>query len=374
MFCRALALILTLCFTPAALFAETSAWSPVGGPEDCARTFPEAYGPHLERRTEWWYWTGNLADQQGRRWSFQVTFFRAGLGNGPEQVQDGRSTWRAGHLIVGHAQVSEHGSGRFEQAEVSARMAAGLAGAETGDGGLTVFVRDWRAELRNGRHLLRVQTRQFGLDLELQALKPPVFHGEGGYSRKGAKPESASCYHSFTRMKATGSLRLDGPEGETVPVEGLAWKDQESSTALLEPDVTGWDWLSLQLADGREVMLFELRLRDGRRSPASSGSVVEADGRLTRLAAGEFMLTPTGRWKSPRSGAEYPSGWRLTIPGIGLDGRIEPETRDREMNMTATTGVNYWEGAVRLESNSGETLGRGFFELTGYDRPFAAPL
>src|SRR3954467_1286102 len=41
--------------------------------------FPADQGPRPEFRTEWWYYTGNLATAEGRRFGFQLTFFRSAL-------------------------------------------------------------------------------------------------------------------------------------------------------------------------------------------------------------------------------------------------------------------------------------------------------
>ncbi len=330
-----------------------------------ALDFPRDDGPHPAFQTEWWYYTGNLtAPADGRRFGFQLTFFRRALRPLSALPTADDSAWRADQVYLAHFAVTDVAANRFVSAERLQRDALGLSGARADP--FRVWTDDWSAE-REGTAttrpvtLLRARDGDTGLDLRLEPLKDRVLHGEQGFSPKGPEPGNASMYVSFTRLGAVGKIQSAGRE---LPVTGLAWMDHEWSTSALGADQLGWDWFSLQLDDGRDVMLFQLRQADGAVAAGSSGSLIAADGGLRRLKAGDFGLTVTDRWTSPRSGARYPAGWRLTIPAEGLDLTLEPQLADQEL----AVGLRYWEGSVRVTGRGadGPVAGYGYAELTGY--------
>lgn len=350
----------------------------------CGFTFPADHASHPEHRTEWWYWTGNLEDRQGNRHGFQLTFFRRRLA--PPGTDASRpepaSPWRTSQLYLAHAALSDLSAGEHRAAQDIARGAAGLAGAERQGPrkeAVRVFLKDWSALIAPGRHELRARSRgtgdagEFALHLTLVPEKPPVAHGQDGYSRKGLRPESASCYYSFTRLRAEGSLEMDG---RTLDVTGLAWMDHEYSSELLEPDLVGWDWFSLQFEDQTELMAFFLRDRLGGLSLASGGSFVEPDASVIQLSQEDMRLEVLDYWTSPRTGARYPSGWRLDIPELSLGVTIRPAMADQEMLTARTTGVTYWEGSVKAAGTvrGRQAEGRGYVEMTGYAGAMDAPL
>jgi predicted secreted hydrolase len=218
-------------------------------------------------------------------------------------------------------------------------------------------------------HALRAIADDFALDLTCRDRKGPVAHGLNGYSRKGKNKESSSCYYSFTRLEVSGTLMV---RGEEVPVLGTAWMDHEFSSAPLEKDITGWDWFSIQLGDGTELMIYLLRFASGEYSPASSGTFVDSSGEKSHLIREDFTVEVLDRWKSPRSGAVYPSRWRIVAPSLELDLLIIPNLEDQELVTARTTRVTYWEGSVSVQgrSGSGQVNGAGYVELTGYAKPF----
>ncbi|HSK81037.1 MAG TPA: lipocalin-like domain-containing protein [Thermoanaerobaculia bacterium] len=316
--------------------------------------FPEDHGPHPEFRTEWWYYTGNLETAEGRRFGFQLTFFRSALA--PEMAERA-SAWATRQVYLAHFTVTDVQGKRFHSFERWSRGAAGLAGSEGEP--FRVWVEDWSAEAVGGQAPpMRISAREgeVGIDLVLQQRKPPVLQGDRGLSQKSAERGNASYYYSLTRMPAAGTVRVPGG---SVEVSGLVWMDREWSTSSLGKNQVGWDWFALQLSDGREVMLYRLRLKDGSADPASSGTVVGPGGESRRLTLGDFTLEDLDRWKSPRSGASYPSRWRLRIPSEGLDVEVRPLLPDQELDVSFL----YWEGAVEI---SGTVEGRGYVELTGY--------
>jgi len=328
-----------------------------------ARPFalPGDHGPHLEYQTEWWYYTGQLAAPDARRFAFQLTFFRRGLSPGEPPGEPGLATNQVyfAHLALLDVEARRHvGFERF------ARGAAGLAGAEAAP--FQVWLEDWRAEaLNEDGSAVRLSARNeaLALDLVLEAEKPLVLHGDRGLSAKSAEPGNASYYIGYTRMKATGSLALDtGP----LPVEGLAWFDHEWSSSALGPRALGWDWFSLQLDDGRDLMYFQIRRDDGTIEPVSGGTLVDVDGTTRHVPADALHLEVLEHWTSPQTRASYPVRWRLALPELALDLEIEPLLADQEMRLS----VVYWEGAVDVRGTAKRrpVAGRGFVEMTGYAR------
>jgi predicted secreted hydrolase len=128
----------------------------------------------------------------------------------------------------------------------------------------------------------------------------------------------------------------------------------------------GWDWWSLQLGDGRELMLFEIRRADASREGASGGTLVRQDGGTRRLRSTDFEVAVLDRWTSPHTRADYPARWRVRVPAEQLELEVTPLLSDQEMR----TSFVYWEGAVSISgtSRSRPVAGRGYVELTGYAR------
>ena len=353
--------------------ARADEYFSVTGP--CNFEFPADHGAHPGFRTEWWYYTGNLHSPEGRRFGFQLTFFRSQISPPGAEKSWPRpsSAWRTQQVFLGHAAVSDIDGRRHLQAEQVARGALGLAGALQQGDLIRIFLKNWEARIEPNNHHLRADTAAFGFDLILAPEKPPVFHGDGGYSRKGSTAQRASCYYSFTRLGTRGTLSIADTR---YSVEGLSWMDHEYSTAPLEPGLTGWDWFSLQLSDQSEIMVFLLRERDGGLGVASSGTYVDANAQVRQLAQTDFEVEVLDTWKSPHSGADYPAKWRMSIVPLALEILIVPNLADQEMRAAGAEGVTYWEGSVSLSgTKAGRVVeGAGYVELTGYAKPFDAPM
>ena len=345
----------------------------VTGP--CHQTFPEDHGPHPGFRTEWWYYTGNLVAESGDRYGFQLTFFRSQISptDAAQNWPRPSSAWRTQQIYVGHAAVSDLNKKRHRHAERMAREALGMAGIALQASGTIVFIKDWSAAINPNSHTLKARTADFAFDLKLQPAKPPVLHGQAGYSRKGSTAERASCYYSLTRLKTNGMLRIDG---KTVAVEGLSWMDHEYRTASLEEGIVGWDWFSLQLSDQTELMLYLLRDQNGQVNAASSGTFIDPSGEPRHLTSEDFSVTAMEQWESPRSGAVYPVAWHLKIDPLEIELSVVANLSDQEMVTTSTTGVTYWEGSISAIGSVAERSVRaeGYMELTGYTESTGAPL
>lgn len=345
----------------------------VAGP--CDFRFPEDHGAHPGFRTEWWYYTGNVQTDGGRRFGYQLTFFRSQMAPSIAKTRwpAPASGWRTLQIYLAHAALSDIREDRHFQAEAMFRSALGMAGAEATESGSRVFLKNWSAEIDQSGHALTAEADDFSLALVLTPCKPPVAHGDAGYSRKGRDPEQASCYYSLTRLHTAGAIAIDG---DAFPVSGLSWMDHEFSTAPLAEGVVGWDWFSLQLTDGTELMAYFLREPNGRFHPASSATFVNPEGKGAHIASGSIRLETTATWESPETGATYPSGWTLSTAAPDLVLSISPTLADQEMQTPLTTDVVYWEGAVSVTGTAGgrPVEGNGYVELTGYDRAFDAPM
>ncbi len=321
--------------------------------------FPEDHGPHPDYRTEWWYVTGHLDGPGEESFGFQVTFFRSALSPDPPEEE---SEWSTRQVYLAHFAVTDVDGGRHRSFERMARGAVGMAGAQAEP--FRVWVDHWTLE-SHGDDLfpLRVsaETEEVGLELLLRSGKPLVPQGEDGWSPKGPEPGNASYYYSFTRLPAEGTVRFGD---RRVEVTGEAWMDREWSTSALGDGQVGWDWFALQLDDGRELMYFELRRRDGSPDPHDYGIVVERDGATRTLSGEDVELTVLDRWRSPVDGTEYPSRWSLQVPSEGVDLELRPRVQDQEVLLT----FRYWEGALDVHGRGpdGELSGRGYAELTGY--------
>jgi predicted secreted hydrolase len=323
-------------------------------------TFPRDHAAHDRFASEWWYYTGHLVAADGRRFGFELTFFRFGTRPGAGTPAPGQSRWRGNELFPAHLALTDEHGRRFVHAERFERAALGMGAAS--EQRLDVRVGSWTltgpAPFR-----LHADDEAVGLDLTATSLKPPAVHGHDGISRKAGCRTCASHYYSLTRLRTHGTVRY---RGERIAVDGIAWMDHEFGSDELQPDQVGWDWFSLQLEDGREVMLYRLRQRDGTTTPASSGSLIGRDGRVTYVPLNAFRTQATGTWTSPHTGGRYPSGWRLTLPSAKLDLVLAPVVRDQELAAT-TGGVSYWEGAVDVtDAATGRRAGVGYVELTGY--------
>jgi predicted secreted hydrolase len=322
--------------------------------------FPRDHGPHPGFRNEWWYVTGNLDAHDGRRFGFELTFFRFAL---TPVAPESNSAWRSKQVFIAHFAVTDVDGGNFYVAERFSRGALGLAGAEAEP--FRVWIDDWEIaaadNLKRREHWqLEASGDDFALSLQLVAEKSPVLNGDNGLSQKSAHVGNASYYYSISRWQTDGHLRLGKDE---IKVSGLSWLDREWSSSALAADQQGWDWFALQLSDGSELMFYNLRKADGTRDVHSGGTWVAADGQSHHLDSDEVSILATSEWQSPEGGT-YPSGWDIHAPLLGLSLTVAPVLDDQELFTT----VRYWEGAVDVTGtrNGAEVIGRGYVELTGY--------
>lgn len=332
-------------------------WATAIRPRDFA--FPADHAAHEDYRIEWWYYTGNLESEDGRRFGYQLTFFRTGLHKDPTNP----SKWTVRDLYTAHFAISDVSNKKHYALQRNNRRGIGRAGADTES--YRVWNGNWEVVLSGEDHELRAADADVAIDLRLSPQKPPVLHGNAGLSQKGASPGNASHYYSFTRLATQGQVRI---ENETFKVTGGSWMDHEFSTSFLEPGQLGWDWMAIQLDSGEDLMLYRMRRTDGTTDPYSSGSLISQSGACRHLAATDYTMTPLETWKSPHTGALYPLRWRVEIPSLNYDLEITPAFDSQEMTTAETTGISYWEGAIDVRGTGpqAQVRGRGYMELTGY--------
>ncbi len=390
---------------------------------------PRDEGPH-DALAEWWYYTGHLyaprdafpvtgareaqatvlVDETDRReppatadhlrpgeraFGFEFVFFRGIRGNRPPgyaahlaltDVDGGTFTYdERVEVALREAPTPATRHGALPDADprppagaVTSRTMPALAFAPTDrpggvvslgpdTGGFDLSMGGWRMRGHEGSDRLWAAGEGYRFDLSLVAGRPPTLHdgdppGTPGLISFG--PAGYSYYYSRTRMASTGTLGIGSRE---APVRGTAWMDHQWGDFLVLGG-GGWDWFSAHLADGRDLTISVVRDETGR-VVQSHGTLTAPNGDATHLDPGAFRIEPTGWWTSPRSGVRYPSGWRVSLPQHRIDAEWVPVLRDQELVTTHSTGVTYWEGAVRLQDSvTGGFVGRGYVELTGYAR------
>jgi predicted secreted hydrolase len=261
---------------------------------------------------------------------------------------------------MAHFALTDVADRQFKAFERFSRGAAGLAGAQAAP--FNVWLEDWSVErVELNVYRLRSSQADLTLDLLLTDRKGPILQGDRGYSQKGPNPGNASYYYSLTRLLTSGSVHI-GNVG--YQINGLSWMDHEWSTSYLTGNQVGWDWFALQLDDGTDLMLFQIRRADGSLDPFASGTLVAPDGTTRRLSRDDFQIRVNATWRSPHSGATYPAAWMAQVPSANLTLDIKPYLADQELNLSFT----YWEGTVHFSGeHAGHAVnGSGYVEMTGH--------
>jgi predicted secreted hydrolase len=322
--------------------------------------FPRDHFAHPEFKSEWWYFTGNLRDTDGRRYGYQLTFFRQGVR--PVGSRGGTtSRFICDELKFAHFAVSDPSGGRFSFKQKTSRGSFGEAGFAQED--RIAWIDDWTLKLlRDGSMQLAARMNDASLALTVTPDKPWTIHGENGVSQKAEGEGRASHYYSGTRLTTSGALSLSGRD---VAVTGTSWFDQEWGSNQLTPEQIGWNWFAVQLSDGSELMLYQMRLRDGGLDPNSSGTFTDPKGQLRHLQRDDYTLTPTRWWTSIATNARYPVAWKLRVPALEIEAEITTPLERQELELPA---IAYWEGMIDIRgTRTGRPIrGEGYMELTGY--------
>jgi predicted secreted hydrolase len=341
------------------------------GTEHARVELPRDLYAHQNSQTEWWYYTGHLMTESNRRFGFELVFFKRRTDLDRFGVVPLRLI--ANPLFLAHFAITDESRKNFRYEHRKSTGGMFDLPAHASEQRFDLRLGDWTVREKNGAHQLKATLgNNLIFEASLESTKPPALNGHEGLGISFKDAGEASRYFSFTRMKAAGLITW---HGETERFTGNAWMDREFGTWRTTDNQKGWDWFSIQLETGAEVMVYHLRDDKGRPSAFSSGTYIDAEGRQTHLARNDFILEPTGRWTSSQSGATYPSGWRLQVPSFELDLAIKPVIKDQELDTRGTTMIVYWEGVCTVEGNYSRqpTTGRAYVELVGYDRSHEKP-
>jgi predicted secreted hydrolase len=319
--------------------------------------FPKDSGEHKNFQTEWWYYTGNLEDDNKNNYGYQLTIFRRALNN---NIQKRNSSWNTNQIYFAHFTLTDVKKNKFYYDEKYGRNGAKIAGANYKP--LHIWLEDWQIkEDKNGYINLKAENNNVGINLKVKPVKPIVLQGDNGLSKKSKN--NASYYYSLTRLETHGEIFVNN---EKISVRGLSWLDREWSTSALSKEQSGWDWFSLQFNNNKELMLYQLRLKDGGIDNYSSGALIDEKGNIINLKKNDFKISVKDYWKSPNTNVNYPSKWEIQIPKFNLNLNIEPFINNQELNIS----FSYWEGAVKVRDNNSNVNGKGYVELTGYNEKF----
>lgn len=333
-----------------------------------ALQFPRDHGSHPELRTEWWYITGH-ATAGGRPFGFQVTFFRSRM----DATQGMQSAFAAKQLVFAHAALTDVQGRRLLHDQRVARAGFGVSAAEADT---DVKLQRWTLQRENlaqgqsafqpSRYTTHIESEPFGLQLQFDTTQPLLLQGSNGLSRKGPLAEQASYYYSQPQLAVRGEIVLAGRRmAVDTNAPARAWMDHEWSEALLANDAVGWDWIGMNLHDGSALTAFRLRRADG--SALWAGGSYRAPGQAARIfAAPEVTWQPLRWWQSGHSDARYPVQWQVSTPAGVFT--VTAVLDDQELDSSGSTGAVYWEGLSDLHNAQGQTVGKGYLEMTGYTR------
>jgi predicted secreted hydrolase len=340
------------------------------GTEHAGVELPRDLYAHRDAQTEWWYYTGHLKTTAGRRFGFELVFFKRRIDLDRFGVVPLRLI--ANPLYLAHFAVTDESRREFRYDHRKSANNPFDLPAATSARRYFLKLGDWTVRESHGLHLLRATLpRDLIFEAALKPVKPAALNGHEGVGVSFKDAGEASRYFSYTRMTAEGHITWNG---ETEHFTGEAWMDREFGT-WRTPNQKGWDWFSVQLTTGAELMVYHIRDAEGHPNPFSSGTFVDAEGTAAHLAREDFQLEATAHWKSPHTGATYPNGWRLVVPRFAIDVSITPVIKDQELDTRGTTMIVYWEGACTVAGHhdDAEIDGRAYVELVGYDRSHESP-
>ena len=328
-------------------------------PSDGRVTLPDDLFAQPDVQTEWWYYTGHCTTRTGRKFGFELVFFkrrtdRDKIGVVPMNVV-------ANPMYFAHFAISDVTVGQFKYQhlrtfgnplELPVVMSATACDVQLGP---------WSLREIAGKHVLHA-TLEDGLtfDAILEPAKPIVLNGDGGITRK---KDGASKHFSYTRMNVSGQLN-EGGAVETFT--GSAWMDREFGSW----EQGNWDWFSIQFDDETELMIYTFTDDSGEFNGETTGTYVDRDGNCTYLKRSDFDIEITHKWLSPNTGAEYPAKWLVSVPTLGVEAEIVPLIADQELDTRGSTMIVYWEGACSVKGTKAGTAvgGNAYVELVGYDR------
>ena len=327
--------------------------------------FPRDHAAHPDYKTEWWYYTGNLQSPDGRGYGYQLTFFRNSLA---PDVSSRSSEFASNQVYMAHFAVTDVSRKEYKSFERYSRGSIGLAGAKVEHSNYSVWLEDWSATQKTDKTIRLFAVNDaadpiIAIDLILTQTCKPVFHGNDGLSQKGPEVGNANHYYSLIGLESIGTVQINK---ERINVTGTSWMDHEFGTSSLSEGIVGWDWFSIQLDNDVALMLARLRFQDGTDWQGFQGSLIQPNQPTEKVSRSDFIVQQTSRWKSPKSGNIYPSGWVIKLDRFQMNIQVEPMMKDQEFE----GNFKYWEGAVRVKGTFKGKLveGAGYVELTGYKK------
>jgi len=332
-------------------------------------SFPKDHGAHPQYQTEWWYYTGHLQAQDGSKFGYELTFFRYAL---TDKIPSGRSKWAVRDVDFAHFAITDQTHQKYFFCDRMERANMGLAGTQTGKVLLLprIWIDDWQLQFQgkegniqqiqaSGNAQNDVNQTRMKINLSQRALTPPIINGVNGVSQKGPEVGQASHYYSMPRLATSGILQLGNQQ---YKVTGESWLDREFSSKGLDKNQTGWDWFAIQLDDGRNLMLYQIRQKNQTIDPHSAGTLSDGNTKSIHLTQNDFRIKALDWWTSPHTKARYPAKWKVEIPQYHLSLEITPTNADQEMRPRHESAI-YWEGSCDVK---GTVAGKAYVEMTGY--------
>ena len=334
-------------------------------------SLPRDLAAHANVQTEWWYYTGHGETNSGRRFGFELVFFKRRTDLDKFSLVPLRLFGNP--IYFAHFAITDVNDKNFRYAHRKSANGFFDFPASASEKHFHLRLGDWSLREAKDAHVLRATVGDTVFEATLKPSKKPIMNGiaKDGVSFKDEG--EASRYFSYSRMEMEGDLIWNGEAAEHF--NGAAWMDREFGTWTPTERQKGWDWFSIQLNNETELMCYQLRDSAGGVSDFSSGTFVAKDGEFTPLGKSDFTIKPTGFWKSPRTNATYPSGWEISVPKFDLNLTVTPVMEDQELDTRGTTMIVYWEGACEVKGRTGDAdiTGRAYVELVGYDRSHDSP-
>lgn len=326
-------------------------------------SLPADEAAHYWAQEEWWYYTGHLKAEDGREFGYEVTFFKrlTNEDNVPEIFIPIPAYWFKNVAMLGHFAVTDLQNNKFKAEEINDFV---FNSSRADEKKYDLMIDTWTAREENGKHILHAEMDGYTIDLELEALKPAAFHEHDGIVNKGAN--RANYYYSFTNMKTSGTLTVDG---QPLKVEGKSWTDHEYGTIKLAPSQSGWDWFSVRLDNNCELMIYLIRNDENGIIDAGFGTFVLPDGKAIRITKDDIDIKSQDYWYSEHTEAKYPASWDITVKPLNLSLAVKPVFEAQELHLKP---LPYWEGSVRISGtyNNMPVQGRGYVELVGYSKKY----
>ncbi|MBX3293300.1 MAG: hypothetical protein KF881_10480 [Acidobacteria bacterium] len=321
---------------------------------------PDAFFAQPDAQTEWWYYTGHCETASGRKFGFELVFFKRRTDL--DKLSIVPMSLLANPIYAAHFAVTDITRGLFQYDHIRSFGGALDIPVAMSERLFDVQMGDWSVREVGGKHVLHATLDGVVFDAILEPAKPLILNGDDG-NGVSRKMKGVSRHFSYTRMNAGGTITT---MGRTENFTGSAWMDREYGAW----EQTNWDWFSIQFDDRTELMIYQFRTDGGEANGDSTGTFVDADGNCRYLTRAEFEIETLGKWKGYSTGVEYPSGWRVRVPCLDIDIEVKPMLKDQELDTRGTTMVVYWEGACSVAGRkaSGDITGNAYVELVGYDR------